>query len=345
MLTLDRLQQFLRQFPRLTIGLVGDLFLDRYLELEPGVHELSIETGLEAYQITRIRNSPGALGTVLNNLAALGVGRLVPVTVIGDDGHGYDLRRALQALPVDPRHILSDPERLTPTYTKPLRREADGKVLELNRLDIRNRGPLTESSMAALCQRVEQLWGECDGIIVLDQLVESNWGVVNDQVREQLADLSARDRRKLVYVDSRAHLHRFNFGTLKGNRSEVTSAAGMPTEDDAATRRALEALALRTGQTAFCTCGDQGMLVAEPARATTLVPGYRVAGPVDIVGAGDSATSGLVMSLLAGANAEEAAVVGNLVASITVQQLGTTGTATPAQVESRWHEWHAGLTN
>jgi hypothetical protein len=34
----------------------------------------------------------------------------------------------------------------------------------------------------------------------------------------------------------------------------------------------------------------------------------------------------------------EAATVGNLVASITVQQLGTTGTATPEQVRARWGE-------
>jgi hypothetical protein len=34
----------------------------------------------------------------------------------------------------------------------------------------------------------------------------------------------------------------------------------------------------------------------------------------------------------------QAAAFGNLVASITVQQLGTTGTATPAQVRMRWDE-------
>jgi sugar/nucleoside kinase (ribokinase family) len=59
---------------------------------------------------------------------------------------------------------------------------------------------------------------------------------------------------------------------------------------------------------------------------------------VDIVGAGDSATSGIVLSLLAGATEVEAAAVGNLVASITVQQLGTTGTATPDQVVERWYQ-------
>jgi sugar/nucleoside kinase (ribokinase family) len=68
------------------------------------------------------------------------------------------------------------------------------------------------------------------------------------------------------------------------------------------------------------------------------VPGIPSSGPVDIVGAGDSATSGMVLSLLAGATETEAAAVGNLVASITVQQLGTTGTATPQQVLDRWYE-------
>ena len=62
------------------------------------------------------------------------------------------------------------------------------------------------------------------------------------------------------------------------------------------------------------------------------VPGFPVAGPVDIVGAGDSATSGIVASLLAGASESEAATIGNLVASITVQVIGSTGTATPDQV-------------
>jgi hypothetical protein len=33
-----------------------------------------------------------------------------------------------------------------------------------------------------------------------------------------------------------------------------------------------------------------------------------------------------------------AAAFGNLVASITIRQLGTTGTATPAQVRHRWRE-------
>jgi len=39
----------------------------------------------------------------------------------------------------------------------------------------------------------------------------------------------------------------------------------------------------------------------------------------------------------------EAALVANLVGSITVQQIGTTGTATPTQVRRRWKEVSSGL--
>jgi sugar/nucleoside kinase (ribokinase family) len=70
----------------------------------------------------------------------------------------------------------------------------------------------------------------------------------------------------------------------------------------------------------------------------THVPGYAVAGPIDIVGAGDSTTAGIVCGLCAGATPVEAAALGNLVASITIQQIGTTGTASPEQVIARWRE-------
>jgi bifunctional ADP-heptose synthase (sugar kinase/adenylyltransferase) len=99
MLTRETVEGILATIPNKTIGLVGDLFLDRYLDIDPARDEPSIETGLTAYQITRVRSYPGALGTVINNLAALGMGTILPVAVIGDDGEGYELQQALKQLP------------------------------------------------------------------------------------------------------------------------------------------------------------------------------------------------------------------------------------------------------
>ena len=359
-ITLERLESVLRTAPRLTVGLVGDLFLDRYLELVPGMREMSIETGLEAYQIERMRNSPGALGTVLNNLAALGVGLLVPVSVIGDDGHGFDLLKELRKLPVDLAHVLCAADRLTPTYTKPMRpehsspyapredsvtRSVTPTMTELNRLDVRTRRPMSPEVTAEVCRRVEQVFRTSDGLIVLDQLVDENCGVVNAAVRETLARMADEEPHKLIYVDSRRFLGSFSGATVKGNRSEVLGAARLgrsfalpSTDDESELAAALAALARRNSRPAFCTVGERGILVARSGQEPTLVAGCPVAGPVDIVGAGDAATSGIVTALLAGCDELEAAAVGNLVASIAVQQLGTTGTASPEQVRERWRE-------
>lgn len=332
-----RLESLLAAFPRLSIALVGDLFLDRYLEIDSAAGELSIETGLIAHQVTRVRNAAGALGTVMNNLAALGVGRLVPVTVIGDDGHGYDLRRELARLPVDTQYVFSDPARLTPTYTKPLETQPDGTRRELNRLDVRTRAPLSAEMQDSVLRAVEKVFHETNGLIVLDQINEENWGVVGAAVRESVTTLARHYPDKLVFVDSRAHLGKFTGGVLKANRTECLAAvrdAPMPAERDPV-HAAAQALAARTGRTMFCTVGEKGILVARPSGEISLVPALPVSGPIDIVGAGDSATAGIVASLLCGASDIEAAAAGNLAASITIQKLGTTGTATPAEMLDR----------
>src|SRR5690348_15491256 len=62
------LNRILERLPDLTIGVLGDLFLDRYLEIDRALTEPSLETGLDAYQVVRVRPSPGAAGTVINNL-------------------------------------------------------------------------------------------------------------------------------------------------------------------------------------------------------------------------------------------------------------------------------------
>lgn len=334
MLSSERLQQILDRFPRLTVGLVGDLFLDRYFHVNPRMKVRSLETRLEAYQVDGIRNSPGAMGTVMNNLASLGVGKLVPVTVIGDDGHGADLMRQFDERRVELSHVILDSKRLTPTYLKPLKLDAEGSWRELNRFDVRTCAPLSGGTAHVLCEHLREVFEATDGLIVIDHVGEPNWGVVNDGVRSLLRSLAREQPQKLIFIDSRRHLGEFRAGCLKGNEFEVTATAEPgtgPPDPSSATRM----LARQTGRTAWCTLAERGMLYARPDGPAVHVPAFSVDGPLDVVGAGDAATGGIVASLLGGADDEEAATVGNLAASITVTQLATTGTATPLQMMER----------
>src|SRR5579864_8675327 len=98
-MTPEALQKIAARYSALRIAVVGDFCPDRYLEIDPARTETSIETGLPVYNVVRVRSQPGAAGTILNNLVALGVGEIHVVGFCGEDGEGYELERALRANP------------------------------------------------------------------------------------------------------------------------------------------------------------------------------------------------------------------------------------------------------
>jgi bifunctional ADP-heptose synthase (sugar kinase/adenylyltransferase) len=341
MLTDALLEQILGRIPALRVGVLGDLFLDRYLDIDAALTEPSLETGLDAYQVVRVRSSPGAAGTVINNLVALGVQSVLPVAVIGDDGEGYELLQALRALGVHTEFISRAGDRRTPTYTKPMLHQAGQLPHELNRLDIKNRTPLPAQAEEWVLNALGKVWPHIDALLVLDQVSEADCGVVTTAVRERLSELGASNPSRLILADSRERIGLFQSVWLKPNRAEAEYAVpGVAAGPDQAQHCAI-ALARRAKRPVFCTCGAEGIFVVDSRSACewmAQVPAYPVTGPIDIVGAGDSTSAGIVCALAAGVSLASAAAFGNLVASITIQQIGTTGTATPDQVRRRWRE-------
>ncbi|RME26545.1 MAG: carbohydrate kinase, partial [Candidatus Zixiibacteriota bacterium] len=102
---------------------------------------------------------------------------------------------------------------------------------------------------------------------------------------------------------------------------------------------AAERFAKNTARPVFVTTGRDGIWVSTPDGAAGQVPTIELAEPIDIVGAGDSATAALIVGMIAELPPMAAAEFANVVASITVQQCGTTGTASPRQILARWNEW------
>lgn len=341
-----RLTELLEKFPRLHVLVVGDFFLDKYLSLEPSLSEVSLETGLEAYQVVEIRPSPGAAGTVVSNLRALEL-QVSVAGVIGQDGEGFDLRQGLLQRGVDPAGLLDVPGRFTPAYIKPMLRsqQRGGPERELNRLDIKNRQPLPARYEAAVLARLERLLPVVDGVVIADQVQERNCGVITDGLRQALARLAEAYPAKIFAVDSRVRIGEFERVSLKPNLHEAKAAvAGLQSQPAGTAENLLavagrcgQALFQKTGKPVFVTLGEAGILVVSKA-GIDHVPGLPVAGEIDIVGAGDSVMAAVVAGLCAGGTPKEAAMLGNMAASITIQQLGTTGTASREQLYRRYDE-------
>ena len=207
---------------------------------------------------------------------------------------------------------------------------------ELSRMDIKNRKPLSASFENSVLEALTTIWPRLDALLVLDQVSEANCGVVTHRIRDSLQSMGENRPDRLILADSRERIGEFRACCLKPNERECRQAAeGIPVEEAAAL------LARRVGRAVFCTQGDKGMLVAEPGLAVRQVPSYPVAGPIDPVGAGDSTSAGIASALASGHSFDDAAAFGNLVASITIKQLGTTGTATPEQIRERWQNLSA----
>ncbi|MBN2474479.1 MAG: hypothetical protein JXB62_07715 [Pirellulales bacterium] len=335
-----RLKQLLDRFAGLRIAVLGDFFLDKYLDVDPELAEVSVETGKTAHQVCGIRHSPGAAGTVVCNLAALGAGSLHAVGFSGDDGESYELRQGLARLGCTTDHLHRHPQRRTPTYLKPRNLRDPSLAGEHQRYDTKNRSTTPEEIQKQITESLDVLLPRLDAVIVADQVEEEDCGVVTGGVRDAVARRAARSPGVVFWADSRRRIRRFRHVIIKPNQFEAVGEEN-PLPDDVVDPTSLEEAVRRlraeTGAPICTTRGADGMVVSDPEM--TWVPGVRVEGPTDPTGAGDSATAGAVLALAAGATLPEAALVGNLVASITVQQLATTGTARPEQLPPRLETW------
>jgi rfaE bifunctional protein kinase chain/domain len=342
----DRFVTVTRRYPQLRVAIVGDFCLDRYLEIDPSRAEISIETGLPVYNVAHVRSQPGAAGTILNNLVALGVGTIYPVGFCGEDGEGFELQRALRTRAgVRLDHFLPTPERRTFTYCKPLVVEPGRPPRELNRLDSKNWSVTPAAVEDRLRESVHQLAGAVDAIIVMDQVDLADTGVVTRRVLEALGAVARANPARLVIADSRRGLREFPPVTFKMNGAELTALSGDAAAADLdGVKRQARDLALRNRQAVFVTLAERGIVAAGADGGVEHVPGRPLRGEIDVVGAGDSVTANLTCALAAGADRGEAMELAMAGASIVIHQLGTTGTASVPEIAALLGLPGAGLT-
>lgn len=340
----QRFEEILSNFSNCKVAVLGDFFLDLYIQLDRSLSEFSLETHKEAFQAVDWRGQPGAAGVVTNNLIALGA-QTAAIGYTGQDGNGFTLRQALQDQQVELEYFIETPDRFTPTYTKPMMQEMDDSYVELNRIDLINRSPNPEPLNEAMAENVLKAIEIYDGILVVEQVQQDGYGTLSPVVRKALATASAQHPEKTVIVDSRHFAADYEGVSLKMNLSEAVKAVnalrGTAFEGwdysqtaDICTKTLWE----KNNRPIYVTMGADGITGIAEGQSFHH-PGILIESPIDIVGAGDSVLAGIGLALSAGATPEEAAYIGNLVGSITIQQIGTTGIATQADLINRHNKY------
>jgi len=330
----SRLTEILNRMNGVKIGLLGDICLDIYWHADMRKSELSRETPHFPLPVVEERMSLGGGGNVAANMAALNPEKLAVFSVIGSDWRGKELMRLLEKLDSGfSNGVVTDSNRVTNAYIKPMRKGFSDVEYEDPRLDFTSYKPLSWEVEDELVKSLDRAAEELDVLCISDQMP---YGVVTERVRAHACCLARQGLR--VVADSRDRIGLFSGVILKPNEIEGTAAAGLnpdelsSAEDFAA---AAHTLASKTGNKVFMTLGAKGSLYAD-AKETWYIPARKIDKPIDFCGAGDSSLSGFGMAIGAGAEPWEAAYIAGLCSEVTIRQIGVTGTASRTQV-LKWH--------
>ena len=203
----------------------------------------------------------------------------------------------------------------------------------MNRLDKKNWTPTPRQLSERIASCAALLAKETDALVLLGQVDQPETGVLTARVLEAIRDISLANPKRLIFADNRHSLRGFPPVIFKMNSAELAALTGtrvsaeLPEIVSAATD-----LARKNGRPVFVTLAVRGIIGVSPAGESEHAPSLPVRGEIDIVGAGDAVTANLTSALAAGATMREALELANAAASIVVHQLGTTGTASVAQM-------------
>lgn len=313
----------------LTVTLFGDFSLDAYWDLRPDTGQSSLETGLPVREVSSQRYGLGGAGNVATGLRTLGVGSVRAVGVCGQDPFGHRLLEEMDAVGIDRQGMLALPAPWeTTVYAKPY-----VGPTEESRLDFGSLGALPHGVLDRLTALLDDAARSSDALII-NQQIRSD--LFDPEIVEHINQAIARNPGTVFVVDTRDLGTPFPTATLKLNCREATAFFGSRPRDEISDDEAMalaQQIAATTSSAVFLTRGAHGMVVATGDQVEHVLP-VDTGPKVDAVGAGDAATAAIAAVLGSGGTALQAARLANLVASITVRELRSTGARaiTPAAV-------------
>ncbi len=311
----DRLIELLDRFSQAKVLVVGDLTLDEFLTGQ--VERISREAPVLILRHENTRQVPGGGANAVYNLATLGA-RVKVVGLVGKDDQGIALRGIFADAGVDTTGILLDPNRPTVTKTRisgHARQSVTQQIVRVDRKSDELPDPELREQLAAYIRT---------HIPTVDAVVCSDYG---DGVFTPPVIAAALQHSRVV-VDTQKQLPRYAGATIfTPNLPEAELAVGYQINNPQLLEQAgSDLLSLTQAKQMLITRGDEGMSLFAPTGKSEHIPPFNRTDVFDVTGAGDTVAAALTIALAVGASYWEAAVLGNLAASIVVRRFGTATT-------------------
>lgn len=317
----ERLFHLLDRFSQARVLVVGDLTLDEFVTGQ--VERISREAPVLILRHETTKQVPGGGANAVYNLAKLGA-QVQAVGLLGKDDQGRSLRRLFDLAGVNTQGILIDPDRPTVTKTRISGHSRQSVTQQIVRVD-RKSDELPDSDLQLhMAEYIESQVGTVDAVVCSDY---------GDGVLTPLVITSALSHSRTI-VDAQKQIQRYQGAMLfTPNLPEAEQAVGYAiTNPQTLTQAGQDLLTLTQAQQILITRGEQGMSLFDRTGSEQHIPAFNRTEVFDVTGAGDTVVTALTLGLTAGASFWEAAVLGNLAASIVVRQFGTT-TTTPDEMK------------
>jgi D-beta-D-heptose 7-phosphate kinase/D-beta-D-heptose 1-phosphate adenosyltransferase len=305
-----------RGFRQVRALVIGDAMLDSYLE--GSAARLCTEGPVPVVRKISEEQSPGGAANTAANLRALGAD-VYFLGVVGKDVAGAQLRQALRERGVDDRWLVEDESMGT---LHKLRILADDQYVV--RFDAGDTA-ISSAAQARMLANLDALFAGCDLVVISDY----RYGVISDALIERVRQLRRQHPCPLVADSKDLHrLARAGATIVTPNQMEARLAVEPTRQFDG---RADVADVERVGrgllhmidaEWAAITMAADGVVLVGRHGQSVHVPAHPVLHAND-VGAGDSFTASLSLTLGAGGTAEEAVRVGVHAAAIAVTKRRT----------------------
>ena len=306
------LAKTVQELPDVSILVLGDLILDRYIEgkanrVSPEAPVLVFETAGERYQL-------GGACNVAANLIALGAKAAV-LGVVGEDAAANQLSDLLTEMDIDVSALVVDPTRPTTRKTRYVSRTA-----QVLRVDAEKRHRVSGVAEAEILAYLAQRPFPHQAILISDY----GKGVVHRPIVEA-AIAAAQTAGGLVVVDPKGRDYSVFAGVdlMTPNQAEAEAATGIKISHKDDLHRVAEELKRITGvATATVTLGKEGIFYeAEDGQARIIATEARAV--FDVTGAGDTVVAMLALARACGVDMHDSIRLANLAAGITVGRFGT----------------------
>ena len=260
---------------------------------------------------------PGGSANVANNIASLGATAIM-VGIVGNDTTKDELIDELKKRNVDVDGLIVDESKRTIRKVRVF-----GKSQQLLRFDYEKRGDVGRETEDKMFGFVKSKIKSIDAIIVSDYAK----GTITATLMLKLKEL-CRDNNKIIIVDPKPKHKDFYKGValITPNHAEAHKMSNIGKEEEENTLEDIENLGKKLleelNSNILITRGEKGMSLFCKDGTLKHIPTFAKE-VYDIIGAGDTSVAALTLALVSGASFEEAAIIANYAAGITVGKVGT----------------------